>query len=719
MSYQVLARKWRPRTFTEMVGQEHVLKALVNGLDNGRLHHAYLFTGTRGVGKTTLARIIAKCLNCEQGVSSSPCGECGACRAIAEGRFVDLLEVDAASRTKVEDTREMLDNVQYLPTSGRYKVYLIDEVHMLSTHSFNALLKTLEEPPPHVKFLLATTDPQKLPVTILSRCLQFNLKNLGPERIVGHLKHVLGEENVPFEEDALWALGRAADGSMRDALSLTDQAIAHGGGQVTGAEVNAMLGTIDRNTVVDICAAVAAGNAGDALALVQKLADHAPDYSDALAEMLSFWHRVAIAQTAPDALDQSHGDHHRVLQLAADLGREDVQLFYQITLLGRRDLPHAADSRSGFEMVLLRLLAFQPRLPEQIANEPLPRRDQGAAGEGRAASAKKPEQASSGPAAEPAPPVVEQQAVAPGGSRESSAQEESRAQESFARESFAGESGATVGSRATVESGAAGCEDTTATDPAEPGQAPSPALTADAPRLVSEQRFDSAQPSAQSLSPAQSPQASPAPHLALVKAVPEQEVVATPAAVIEDDQRPPWEEYEAELQGQQGEAQPSAGSAAEPGIPAADERAPAPAATRTGARAAAIALDGLNRDSWIDVYLGLEVAGLLQNIAANLALDAVEGKRLRFTLDSGSSSLYKDDHQGRLAEAFSGYFGEPVEVVITIASPQGDTPWMILQRRKAERLEEAKASLRQDSHVRAMATLLGGELLDSTVRPID
>jgi DNA polymerase-3 subunit gamma/tau len=245
MSYQVLARKWRPRNFSEMVGQEHVLRALINALDNNRLHHAYLFTGTRGVGKTTIARILAKCLNCDTGISSKPCGTCSACVSIAENRFVDLIEVDAASRTKVEDTRELLDNVQYAPTAGRFKVYLIDEVHMLSGHSFNALLKTLEEPPPHVKFLLATTDPQKLPVTILSRCLQFNLKHLSPERIVEHLQFVLGEEKVPCEEAGLWALARSADGSMRDALSLTDQAIAHGGGKITEAEVYDMLGAID------------------------------------------------------------------------------------------------------------------------------------------------------------------------------------------------------------------------------------------------------------------------------------------------------------------------------------------------------------------------------------------------------------------------------------------------------------------------------------------
>ena len=360
MSYQVLARKWRPRYFDEMAGQEHVLKALVNALDNDRLHHAYLFTGTRGVGKTTIARILAKCLNCDLGVSSKPCGTCGSCMEIAEGRFVDLIEVDAASRTKVEDTRELLDNVQYAPTRGRFKVYLIDEVHMLSGHSFNALLKTLEEPPPHVKFLLATTEPQKLPATILSRCLQFNLKNLSPERIVEHLSMVLKEENIPFEEAALWALARAASGSMRDALSLTDQAIAHGNGTVVEGEVSAMLGTIDRSTVLDICRALAARDGVEVLRLVDDLAEHSPDYAAALADMIGVWHQVAVAQAVPEALDTHGGNAVELLALANSLSREDVQLFYQICLLGRRDLPYAGEPRTGFEMILLRQLAFEP-----------------------------------------------------------------------------------------------------------------------------------------------------------------------------------------------------------------------------------------------------------------------------------------------------------------------------------------------------------------------
>ena len=371
MSYQVLARKWRPRVFQEMVGQEHVLKGLINALDNNRLHHAYLFTGTRGVGKTTIARILAKCLNCEQGVSSVPCDQCTACAEINEGRFVDLIEVDAASRTKVEDTRELLDNVQYAPSRGRYKVYLIDEVHMLSGHSFNALLKTLEEPPPHIKFLLATTDPQKLPVTILSRCLQFNLKNMLPERIVEHLAYVLEQEKIPFENSALWQLGRSADGSMRDALSLTDQAIAYGNGTVVEADVSAMLGSIDRSYILDIVKAICANDGSAMLREIEQMAEHSPDYQQALADMIALLHRIAIAQVLPESIDNTFGDREQVLALANELTGADAQLFYQCALLGRRDLPLAPDPRGGFEMVMLRLLAFKPEPISGITKPPV------------------------------------------------------------------------------------------------------------------------------------------------------------------------------------------------------------------------------------------------------------------------------------------------------------------------------------------------------------
>jgi DNA polymerase III subunit gamma/tau len=381
MSYQVLARKWRPRNFSEMVGQEHVLRALINALDNDRLHHAFLFTGTRGVGKTTIARILAKSLNCEKGVSSTPCGQCSACTEIDEGRFIDLIEVDAASRTKVDETRELLENVQYTPSRGRYKVYLIDEVHMFSNHSFNALLKTLEEPPPHVKFLLATTDPQKLPVTILSRCLQFNLKRLPLALIAQHLGRILTDEGITQEPAALTLLARGADGSVRDALSLLDQAIAFGSGKVLADDVRSMLGTIEQTHIHDLITALADGDAAAVLARIEQLAEFTPDFAGVLGELLATLQRVAVAQAVPDAFDDSYGDREQILLHAQRIAAEDLQLFYQIGLIGRRDLPLAPDPRGGFEMIMLRMLAFRPAAAGAVMVSP-------AAGRPAAASVK-------------------------------------------------------------------------------------------------------------------------------------------------------------------------------------------------------------------------------------------------------------------------------------------------------------------------------------------
>jgi DNA polymerase-3 subunit gamma/tau len=360
MSYVALARKWRPRSFAELVGQEHVRVALGNALTQGRVHHAFLFTGTRGVGKTTIARILAKCLNCETGVTATPCGVCATCKEIDEGRFVDLIEVDAASRTKIDDTRELLENVQYSPTRGRYKVYLVDEVHMLSTHSFNALLKTLEEPPPHVKFLLATTDPQKLPVTVLSRCLQFNLKRLPVALIGEHLARLLEAEKIPAEAGAIRLVAQAADGSMRDALSLLDQLIAFGGGQVDEAGARSMLGTIDRNHVAHIARALAAGDAAGLLETARTLEEFSPDYAQVLDDLGALLTRVALRQLVPNYEGDELFDPALLVELAAAIGAEDVQLYYQTAILGRRDLPLAPDPRTGFEMTLVRMLAFRP-----------------------------------------------------------------------------------------------------------------------------------------------------------------------------------------------------------------------------------------------------------------------------------------------------------------------------------------------------------------------
>nr|WP_279450713.1 DNA polymerase III subunit gamma/tau [Aeromonas dhakensis] len=361
MSYQVLARKWRPHTFEQVVGQHHVLTALTNALDQGRLHHAYLLSGTRGVGKTTIARILAKSLNCEQGISSHPCGVCDTCREIDQGNFVDLLEIDAASRTKVEDTRELLDNVQYRPARGRFKVYLIDEVHMLSRHSFNALLKTLEEPPPYVKFLLATTDPQKLPITILSRCLQFHLKSLDQTQIAKQLEWVLDQEGQPFEPRALLALAKAADGSMRDALSLTDQALAHGNGSVRTDSVLAMLGTLDHRHLHQLLEAVLRQDAPATMAKITEIATLGPDFDQLHAELEGLLHRIAMAQLLPATVQEQGADADALLQLAQAMSPEEVQLCYQIVLGGRKDLPWAPDGRTALEMTCLRMLAFSPR----------------------------------------------------------------------------------------------------------------------------------------------------------------------------------------------------------------------------------------------------------------------------------------------------------------------------------------------------------------------
>ena len=360
MSYLVLARKWRPKQFTELAGQEHVVRALVNALESGRVHHAFLFTGTRGVGKTTIARIFAKSLNCQTGVTAHPCGTCSTCREIDEGRFVDLLEVDAASRTKVDDTRELLDNVQYAPARGRYKVYLIDEVHMLSTHSFNALLKTLEEPPPHVKFLLATTDPQKLPVTVLSRCLQFNLKRMPQSVISSRLSEILAAEQIPYEAEAVRLIARSAQGSMRDALSLLDQAIAFSGNSVNATETRAMLGTVDRRHIVLLAQALANRNPREILKVISELDELAPDYRDVLGELALLLQKMALAKAVPDLLtDDEFDDASTINPIIQLLTAEEIQLFYQIAVIGRRDLDLAPEPRAGFEMVLLRMHAFR------------------------------------------------------------------------------------------------------------------------------------------------------------------------------------------------------------------------------------------------------------------------------------------------------------------------------------------------------------------------
>lgn len=649
MSYQVLARKWRPRIFNEMVGQEHVLRALVNALDNERLHHAYLFTGTRGVGKTTIARILAKCLNCEQGISSKPCGECSACTSIAEGRFVDLIEVDAASRTKVEDTRELMENVQYAPTVGRFKVYLIDEVHMLSTHSFNALLKTLEEPPPHVKFLLATTDPQKLPVTILSRCLQFNLKNLSPERIVEHLQHVLTEEQVPCEEAGLWALARAADGSMRDALSLTDQAIAHGDGKLTEAEVSTMLGTIDLTAIADIARALVNNDGTEVLAVVQKMSEHAPDYNAALADLLSVWHRVAIAQTVPDALDNRHGDYQLIQELSKALSKEDVQLFYQTVLLGRGDLPLAPDPKTGFEMVMLRMLAFQPARENRI-DPPVPSPEIKASKDESSIPAE--EEGVFDPLKKPEPVMPKAAVVAGSDVQEKTATDDSTREGGLA-ESTVEASGYEL---AEYEEFAA-LSESRIDKPDISGLESTAAETGVQPPVL-----ESAIDLRQSNEP-----------------LTDQDIQVLSQEVHQHKVHHPQQE----------------------GI------------------SPTCAFSDIKPERWIEIYQELSVGGVLQNVAANLALVEVRGNVLRFDLDIANSSLYEEGHQQRLADALSEYFGQPVAVDIEVGAVAMETPQANRLRKKEERQAAALDSLKYDPNVRRVMDVFGGVLLEKTAKPID
>ncbi len=659
-----------------MVGQTHVLKALINALDNQRLHHAYLFTGTRGVGKTTIARILAKCLNCETGVSSTPCGECSVCREIDEGRFVDLIEVDAASRTKVEDTRELLDNVQYSPTRGRYKVYLIDEVHMLSSHSFNALLKTLEEPPPHVKFLLATTDPQKLPVTILSRCLQFSLKNMPPERVVEHLTHVLGAENVPFEDDALWLLGRAADGSMRDAMSLTDQAIAFGEGKVLAADVRAMLGTLDHGQVYGVLQALLEGDARALLEAVRHLAEQGPDWGGVLAEILNVLHRVAIAQALPEAIDNGQGDRERVLGLAQALPAEDVQFYYQMGLIGRRDLPLAPDPRSGFEMVLLRMLAFRPADADGAPRTPL--KDLGIS-KATTDPANSPVAGAASPApvaAVAAAPVVaapvEAPAAPPAAPSAPPAAIEARVAE------------------AVVEEPAAAAEVVDL-----PWEEPAPSLAAEP------------EPEPEPVA-VEAPSAPPA---VAVEAVVETVLEALPAALPvapdeqdeQDDEPPPADDYyEVDM-----DTLAYLDAAPEPDVVVVEEPLPA-AKPATGLAA-----------EWLELFPRLGLGGLTASIAANCTLVAADGDHWHLHLDPGQSALFNATQQRRLNDALNQHLGRTLKLEVTLQKPEQETPAQAAARRRAERQRAAEASIDADPLVRQLREQFAAVVRDGTIEPLE
>ena len=705
MSYQVLARKWRPRSFREMVGQTHVLKALINALDHQRLHHAYLFTGTRGVGKTTIARIMAKCLNCEQGVSSTPCGECSVCREIDEGRFIDLIEVDAASKTKVEDTREMLDNVQYMPTRGRYKVYLIDEVHRRSTRAFNALLKTLEEPPPYVKFLLATTDPQKLPATVLSRCLQFSLKNMPPEPIVGHLQNVLTSENIPFEDDALWLLGRAADGSMRDAMSLTDQAVSFGDGSVLADDVRAMLGTLDQGQIYGVLKALIAGDARAALSAVAHLAEHGPDWAGVLAEILNALHRIAIAQLMPDAIDNGQGDREQVLELAAIVPAEDVQFYYQLGLIGRRDLPLAPDPRDGFEMVLLRMLAFRPASlpgtpPTTTLVQPEPANS---AADGQNTTAQATTTASRSLAQQPALPDTP---VA----SSSQAQVDTVVTESASASENPVTPNAVPVDQAPVAAPAEEIHapweeqpDSVAIEPptvaAQPvaSSAQDPALTAPASRPATARADAQATTTQQSATVAQAEQ----PEHAAYYDDAYSQALADEAGDDEDEylasshyqdyaELPSFSDDEpVQLHGNNVDLQPNI----------------APASGQAA--------------EWQTLFAQLNLAGMTHSIAANTVLVEKNADVWLLHLDPNHSALFNKTQLQRINEAINTHLGAPIELQIELHTPTEETPALALLRKQAKRQQEAEAAIHTDPVVLQLMDTFGATISADSIEPID
>jgi len=661
MAYTALARTWRPKKFAELVGQEHVRRALTNALETGRVHHAFLFTGTRGVGKTTIARIFAKCLNCEVGVTANPCGTCSACREIDSGRFVDLVEVDAASNTKVDDTRELLDNVQYAPARGRYKVYLIDEVHMLSTHSFNALLKTLEEPPPHVKFLLATTDPQKLPITVLSRCLQFNLKRLPVALIADRMKEILEKEGIAFEPAGLRLVAQAADGSMRDGLSLLDQLIAFGNGKAGEEEARAMLGTIARDHVVRLAELLGAMNVPELLSCARSLEEFAPDYAQVLDELSSLFVRIAMKQALSGFEGDELYDPEVLTRLAEAIAPEDVQLFYQTAITGRRDLGLAPDPRSGFEMTLLRMIAFRPLgEAEQSRGGP-------SSGGGASAST------SSGGGAAAA------RAAAAGGPGRSSPGSVGAAGSAGTAASSAGSVAA--GTPGGIQLSGAAAARAAAAGLSGKGAAPSIARAAPAP---------SGPPRDGSAAFAGG-------------------VAAGGISSIRSGTPPGVANAEDALDIDVLSGRYAARSPAD----APSERAPGRAPVDAGATPATDI-----GEPWSTLIGRLELGGAARQLASNCHMVGRQGSVIRLALDARNKHMRTPAQEEKLAQALSRHFNQPIRLEFEVASGDIETPARADQRASMEDLDAARRAFESDPGVQGLKERFGATLLPETIRPV-
>jgi DNA polymerase-3 subunit gamma/tau len=726
MAYTALARTWRPKKFAELVGQEHVRRALTNALETGRVHHAFLFTGTRGVGKTTIARIFAKCLNCETGVTANPCGVCGACREIDSGRFVDLVEVDAASNTKVDDTRELLDNVQYSPARGRYKVYLIDEVHMLSTHSFNALLKTLEEPPPHVKFLLATTDPQKLPITVLSRCLQFNLKRLPVALIADRMKEILEKEGIPFEPAGLRLVAQAADGSMRDGLSLLDQLIAFGNGKAGEEEARAMLGTIARDHVVRLAELLGALNVPELLSCARSLEEFAPDYAQVLDELSSLFVRIAMKQALSDFEGDELYDPEVLTRLAKAIAPEDVQLFYQTAITGRRDLGLAPDPRSGFEMTLLRMIAFRP-LGEAEQTRGGPSAGGGGGGSlassssgGGAAAARAAAAGGAGRGSPGTPRAADAGAgprlAGPDGSG-GTGQVNAGALRSGDADGGVGQAGSPIGVGGHAgpagtfigAGGHAGPAGTFIGAGGHAGPAGSPIGVgghvgpAGSSIGVGGHVGAGAGGGAAGLSGAAAARAAAAGLAG--KAAPSSPVVGTPRPAP----APPG------LQSRDGNAAFSGGVAAGA---AASARSSVPPGTAAPIPPAAATVGTDLGESWSALIGRLDLGGAARQLASNCHMLGRQGGAIRLALDARNKHMRTPAQEDKLAQALSRHFGQPIRLEFEVASGDIETPAQAEQRASMEDLDAARRAFESDPGVQGLKERFGATLLPETIRPV-
>jgi DNA polymerase III subunit gamma/tau len=702
MAYTALARTWRPKTFAELVGQEHVRRALVNALESGRVHHAFLFTGTRGVGKTTIARIFAKCLNCETGVTANPCGVCGACREIDSGRFVDLIEVDAASRTKVDDTRELLDNVQYAPARGRYKVYLIDEVHMLSTHSFNALLKTFEEPPPHVKFLLATTDPQKLPVTVLSRCLQFNLKRLPVAQITDRMREILEKEGVEFEAAGLRLVAQAADGSMRDGLSLLDQLIAFGGGKAGEEEARAMLGTIARDHVVRLAELLGTMNVPELLSCAQSLEEFAPDYAQVLDELASLFVRIAMKQAVNDFEGDELYAPEVLERLAKAIAPEDVQLFYQTAITGRRDLGLAPDPRAGFEMTLLRMIAFRPLgEAEQVRGPSLPAGASGAGGGAAAARA-----AAAGGAAGARPGAGGTAGTGTGATAERSAGPTSgRGAGAASAPSAGAASGHSAGAASGHNAGAASGHNAGAASGPSAGAASGHSAGAAS-------GHNAGAASGPSAGAASGPSAGAASGYGAGATASGGPSAMTGAAAA----RAAAAAGSASRGGSVAAGNASRGGAGAAGAPRGGGGAPG--AGTPVASSPWSGDPGTGSAPWAAIVGQLELGGAARQLASNCVLMGRQGAVMRLALDARNKHMRTPAQEDKLTQALCRYFGQPVRLEFEVGATGAETPAQAEQRVSMEDLDAARRAFEADPGVQGLRERFGATLLPDTVRPV-